>query len=201
MIRNLNTFCSWIAIFLLMLSSCSEISESNRGVWDQQAATFSIEEESISYTLPTDISSWAVAGQESMPSNMFFFGIDKDEGICIGIFSPDLKDNKSKKVADYSDVDIDVIARQLSNPDKTQTVHNEKIIKNKETFCDKEVWHYVVEYGLNDEASSDIITVYYSGYIFDGLKNPYGIVMISDKNPTDSIGQLLFKKYISPLHL
>lgn len=199
--RDLNT---WLCVFtslLLFHSSCSRNLDSTRGVWDQQTATFSIEEDKITYSLPSEISSWAIANQESIPSNMYFFGIDKAEGICIGIFSPDINNKLLKKVADYTDVDIDVIARQLTNTDNEQRIHYENIVRKKENFGDMEVWCYVVGCGLYDKSTSDTINVFYSGYIFDGLNKPYGIVMISDQNPTDSIGKTLFRKYTSTLHV
>lgn len=193
-----------IPIICILLASCelSTTRSHESGVWDDTTSTFYIEDETIYYTLPTDKSYWAIADKESLPLNMLFFGIEKNDGICIGIFRPDLHLTESKKSRDFSEKEIDVILRQMIKSVPSQDVICKEIIKKKDRFGGQDAWSFSIEQQvISKEVSFDTIPIFYSGYIFDGLEHSYGFVLISDCNPIDSIGTVQKKRYLETLDI
>ncbi len=186
---------------LYTLVFCTNNSTSKKGVWNDLTSSFTIEDEKISYTLPSEPSSWVVAQQETMPTNMLFFSIEKNDGICIGIFDTGPKFEHIKGIEEFSEKDIEVVVRQLASADDKQLVLSEDIQKEREKFEGQEVWQYLLARKVKDYAMPDTISIYYSGFLFNGIKQPYGFVMISGFNPTDSIGKIQFQRYTSTLHL
>lgn len=193
----------WMTVALILtlaFTRCTKRSDSGSGVWNSDTSTFSIENEKLNYTLPTDASFWAIADKKNLPSDMLFFGVDSSEGIGIGIFRANQNIKQSKKAEDLTDTDIEVILKQLSNPHQGQTVAYEKIDKNRCAIEGKDGWNFTVEHKILDSTvSHDTIPVFYSGYIFDGIINPYGLVVISNINPSDSAGQIMMTTYTSGL--
>lgn len=201
MMRILYSLMTIGLILTLAFTGCSKRSESGSGVWNSENSTFSIENEKLSYTLPTDASYWAIADIKTLPPNMLFFAIDSSEGIGVGLFRPDLELAQTKKAVDFTDQEVNAILKQLSSPHQDQTVIYEKIDKSKCILRDKESWSFIIEHKILDKAiSQDSVPVFYSGYIFDGVKNPYGIVIISNVDSADSICQIQMKKYTSALN-
>lgn len=200
MIRIVYSLMTVALILALAFTGCTKRSDSGSGVWNSETSTFSIENEKLNYTLPTDASYWAIAEKKNLPSDMLFFGVDSSEGIGVGIFRVNQNIYQSQKAEDLTDADIEVILKQLSNPYQGQTVAYEKIDKNRCELAGNTGWNFIVEHKILDSAvSHDIIPVFYSGYIFDGIINPYGLVVISNINPNDSIGRNQLMKYTSGL--
>lgn len=200
MIRIVYSLMTVALILTLAFTGCTKRSDSGSGVWNSETSTFSIENEKLNYTLPTDASYWAIAEKKNLPSDMLFFGVDSSEGIGVGIFRVNQNIYQSQKAEDLTDADIEVILKQLSNPYQGQTVAYEKIDKNRCELAGNTGWNFIVEHKILDSAvSHDIIPVFYSGYIFDGIINPYGLVVISNINPNDSIGRNQLMKYTSGL--
>lgn len=200
MIRLLKKRFLCVSLLLGILYSCADRSTSRSGEWNEQNSIFTIAD-NLSYSLPTDISLWAIADKDVLPSNMLFFGIDKSEDICVGIFRPAAEGFQTKRVVDYSEDDVDSAVRQLSNPDQNQTVIYENIDKRNTYIDGAYAWHYILEHKIVNKLGPDTIPIFYSGYIFDGHESPFGLVIISNLNPKDSIGQIQFAKYASALHI
>lgn len=189
-----------VSFLMTVVTACTDHSNSGSGVWNNDISTFLMDDDKLSYTLPTDLSFWAIADSENLPPNMLFFGVDSSEGIGVGIFRPELKMIQRKTAKEYTDYEIDVILRELSNSNQDEKVVYKKIDKNRSKLNGKDSWSYTVEHKLLDKTvSNDTVHVFYSGYVFDGLKNTYGFVMISNINPSDSNGQIQQSVYLSGL--
>lgn len=200
MIRIVYSLMTVALILMFVVTGCTNRSDSRSGVWNSETSTFTTEDEKLCYILPTDVSLWAIADAKNLPSDMLFFGVDSSEGVALGIFRPVVSAMVSEKGKSFSDNNIEEILRQLSNPQHGQTVVYEQIDKSRSIFDENDAWSFTIEHKILDNTSSlDTVTVYYSGYIFDGLNHPYGIVLISNINPNDSIGRNQLMKYTSGL--
>lgn len=163
--------------------------EAPLGHWDDETATFAIPEEKISYTLPTDKSFWGIAVEESLPESMLFFGLDTQTQTCIGVFKAAPPAIGLLKAKYYTDKELETMIWDVAKPNVEQTIVSENLEKERTIFLDSEAWAYrLCREVIAPASTDDTIAVYYSGYVFDAKKNPFGIVVISADNPLDSIG-------------
>lgn len=200
--KLLNDFIIKIFALLLIpfLFGCGHKSEMPSGIWDEGTASFCIEEEGIEYTLPTDISNWAIADQTSTPVQIMFWGIDTSSETCIGIFNPDPPLNGTKSVSGYTEAELDIQIRNIASPQPGQVIFDEKVEKSdKEGEEGKRTIFHLSRKLLDKSMPGDTIPIHYTGYFFNGKNRPYGWVMITGFDPTDSIGALQFQLYASGL--
>lgn len=185
---------------LTLLAACNGRSTGETARWNDLISTFSMEEEEVCYTLPTDVSSWAIAGEENLPPAMAFFGIDREEEVCVGIFRPDAPRNGVASSRGYSLCEVYEMVREISSPQSGQKTVDEKLESIPLHDSGKKSWYFSHLRRIVDSSlPSDTFTINYSGYLFDGKTRPLGIVVISSVDPSDSIGRRILDKYVTGL--
>lgn len=190
-----------VILFLTVCVSCSG-SQNNNIEYQEENNSFIIPSENLEYVVPTDISQWAVAAPEVLPDGIIFFGVDRENEICVGIFKHQISFRSTYGVNDISDAECKELLKSVCESDASLDVLSEDVLLADTTYSSMAAKRFLVSKNVvSRDNINDTISVYYNGYLFDNIGKTYGIVVISEDNPFKYSGCNNTKVYLDALKI
>lgn len=195
-----------LLLFLVvpMLYACGTNSKSHPDPWDEASQTYTIFDEELKYTIPTNVDNWIIANPKNYPENMSFFGVDSEHNTCVSIVKPSAP--KSGVLMGYTPLEITEILNDITK----QTGGGEIIASNQDfkpsIYMGANAWNFNANISMtvpsseNIDAPQDTIGIVFSGYIFEGKNNPCAIVITTQGEIVDSLGNNFLTTYLEALH-
>lgn len=193
-----------LLLMVPMLYACGTNSKSYPDPWNEASQTYTIFDEELKYTIPTNVDNWIIADPKNYPDNMSFFGIDSENSTCVSIIKPPAP--QSGVLMGYTPLEITEILNDITK----QTGGGEIISSNQDfkpsIYMKSDAWKFNVNISMvvplreNIESPQDTMSIVFSGYIFEGKNNPCVIVITTPCEIIDSLGSDILTPYLEALH-